>query len=139
MTVPVRPEARLRSAKIIHGSLMAGIVTFLLVTAWLHKTSSPLLGPSGSGTFAIVGIVVLAAVLLVLRVLPSPDAVPAVMQTPAQWGTTFQRMIVRWAVTEGASLANAVMWFVTRDRVSLGAALAGLIVLFFLRPGRDLE
>jgi hypothetical protein len=49
------------------------------------------------------------------------------------------RLIVRWAVVDGACLVNAVLWYVSRDRVSLAAALAGLAVLLALRPSRYVE
>ena len=49
------------------------------------------------------------------------------------------RLIVRWAVVEGGSLVNAVLWYMSRDRVSLLAAIAGLAILFALRPSRYLE
>ncbi len=60
-------------------------------------------------------------------------------QITEQWWTTSQsRLIVRWAVVEGGCLVNGV-WFMTRDRVSLVAAIAGLVVLLALRPSRYLE
>src|SRR5205814_9396242 len=40
MTSPATPEARMRSVKIIHGALMAGVSLFLLVTVWLHRVSA---------------------------------------------------------------------------------------------------
>src|SRR5437879_6014498 len=45
----------------------------------------------------------------------------------------------RWAVVEGGGLVNAVLWYLSRDRVSLLAAIAGLAILFALRPSRYLE
>jgi len=42
-------------------------------------------------------------------------------------------------VVEGGCLVNAVFWFISRDRVSLVAALAGLAILLALRPSRYLE
>ena len=140
MMGPVTPEARLRSAKILHGSLLAGVVMLLLVTGWVHGTTSPILGPNVGSAFTISGLAVLAAALIALRFLPSPDDVPAVAQASAQWGTSLSRMIVRWSVIQGACLVNAVLWFITRDRVSLGATLVGLtVLLLFLRPARELE
>lgn len=65
---------------------------------------------------------------------------PAPGQTPDQWWMTSRsRLIVRWAVVEGGCLVNGVLWFIGRDRVSLAAAVAGLVVLFALRPSRYLE
>ncbi len=70
----------------------------------------------------------------------SRDPTPAPGQAADQWWTASQsRLIVLWAVTEGACLVNATLWFITQARVSLVAAALALAVLFVLRPGRYLE
>ncbi|HYU37687.1 MAG TPA: hypothetical protein VEL29_07095 [Gemmatimonadales bacterium] len=130
----------MRSAKVIHGSLMAGVILFLLVTAWVHRVTPPAPLPVSGPLLTYVGLGILAAGLLGLRVLPGPDPAPAPGQTTDQWWMTSQaRLIVRWAVVEGGCLVNGVVWFITRDRVSLAAAAAGLAILLALRPGRYLE
>jgi len=130
----------MRSAKVIHGSLMAGVILFLLVTAWVHRVTPPAPLPVSGPLLTYVGLGILAAGLLGLRVLPGPDPAPAPGQTTDQWRMTSQaRLIVRWAVAEGGCLVNGVVWFITRDRVSLAAAVAGLAILLALRPGRYLE
>ena len=140
MTSPATPEARMRNAKIIHGSLMAGVTLFLLVTAWTHRVMQAVAVPVGGPLLAYVGLGILAAGLLALRFLPTPDAAAGPGQTADQWWiTSVSRLIVRWAVVEGGCLVNAVLWFISRDRVSLAAAVAGLAVLFALRPSRYLE
>jgi len=130
----------MRSAKIIHGSLMAGVVLFLLVTAWVHRVTPPAPLLVSGPLLTYVGLGILAAGLLGLRVLPGPDPAPAPGQTTDQWWMTSQaRLIVRWAVVEGGCLMNAVLWYISRERVSLAAAVAGLAILLALRPGRYLE
>ena len=109
---------------------MAGVTLFLLVTAWVHRVTE----------LTVVGLGILAAGLLGLRFLPGPDPVPGPGQASDQWWMTSQaRLIVRWAVVEGGSLVNAVLSYLSRDRVSLLAAIAGLAILFALRPSRYLE
>ena len=126
-------------AKIIHGSLMAGVILFLLVTAWVHRVTEPA-AVVGGPLLTVVGLGILAAGLLALRFLPVPDPAPAPGQATDQWWTTSQaRLIVRWAVVEGGCLVNAVLWYLSRDRVSLVAAIAGLAVLLTLRPSRYLR
>ena len=140
MTSPATSEARKRIARIIHASLMAGVTLFLLVTAWLHRVT-PLGAVHVSGPLLTdVGLGILAVALLSLRFLPEPDPAPAPGQAPDQWWMTSQsRLIVRWAVVDGACMVNAVLWYLSRDRVSLAAAVAGLAVLLALRPSRYLE
>ena len=140
MTSPVTPEARMRSVKIIHGALMAGVSLFLLVTVWLHRVSARAPLPVSGEVLAYVGLRILAAGLLALRFLPVPDPAPAPGQATDQWWMKSQgRLLVRWAVVEGGCLVNAVLWYLSRDRVSLVAAIAGLAVLLTLRPSRYLE
>ena len=130
----------MRSAKVIHGSLMAGVILFLLVTAWVHRVTPPAPLPMSGPLLTYVGLGILAAGLLGLRVLPGPDPAPAAGQSTDQWWMTSQsRLIVRWAVVEGGCLVNGVLWFISRDRVSLAAAVAGLAILLALRPSRYLE
>jgi len=130
----------MRSLKIIHGALMMGVTLFLLVTAWVQRVSPPAPRPVSGQFLTYVGLGILAAGLLALRLLPGPDPAPAPGQTPDQWWMTSRgRLIVRWAVVEGGCLVNAVFWFISRDRVSLVAALAGLAILLALRPSRYLE
>ena len=140
MTSPATPEARMRSVKIIHGALMAGVSLFLLVTVWLHRVSARAPLPVSGEVLAYVGLGILAAGLLALRFLPVPDPAPAPGQATDQWWMKSQgRLLVRWAVVEGGCLVNAVLWYLSRDRVSLAAAVAGLVVLLALRPGRYLD
>ena len=140
MTSPATSEARMRIAKIIHASLMAGVTLFLLVTAWLHRVTPLDAVPVSGPLLTDVGLGILAAALLSLRFLPEPDPAPAPGQTADQWWMTSQsRLIVRWAVVDGACMVNAVLWYLSRDRVSLAAAIAGLAVLLSLRPSRYLE
>jgi FtsH-binding integral membrane protein len=140
MTSPATPEARMRSVKLIHGALTAGVVLFLLVTAWVHRVTPPAPLLVSGPLLPYVGLGMLAAGLLGLRVLPGPDPAPAPGQTTDQWWMKSQgRLLVRWAVVEGGCLVNAVLWYLSRDRVSLVAAIAGLAVLLTLRPSRYLE
>ncbi len=130
----------MRSVKIIHGALMAGVSLFLLVTVWLHRVSARAPLPVSGEVLAYVGLGILAAGLLALRFLPVPDPAPAPGQATDQWWMKSQgRLLVRWAVVEGGCLVNAVLWYLSRDRVSLVAAIAGLAVLLTLRPSRYLE
>jgi len=137
MTSPVTPDARMRSLKILHGALMAGVTLFLLVTEWVHRVTPPARAPVSGELLTYVGLGILAAGLLGLLLLPGPDPVPAPGQNTDQWWMTSQsRLIVRWAVVEGGCLVNAVLWYLSRDRVSLLAAIAGLAILLALRPSR---
>lgn len=140
MTSPATPDARMRSLKILHGALMAGVTLFLLVTEWVHRVTPPVPLPVSGRLLTYVGLGFLAAGLFALQFLPGPDPAPAPGEITDQWWTTSQsRLIVRWAVVEGGCLVNGLMWFITRDRVSLVAAVAGLVVLLALRPSRYLE
>jgi len=140
MTGPVTLEARLRVVKIIHAALMAGVILFLLVAAVMRRRGGAVAAGQLGPVLTYVGLGVLAGALVLVRILPRPDPAPAPGQAADQWWTASQsRLIVLWAVTEGACLLNAMVWFITQARVSLGAAALALAVLFVLRPGRYLE
>src|SRR3989441_12062217 len=84
-------------AKIIHGSLIAGVTLFLLVTAWVHRVTEPA-AVVGGPLLTVVGLGILAAGRLGLRVLPGPDPLPGPGQATHQWGATSQaRLLGRWA------------------------------------------
>src|SRR5438046_9121663 len=110
----------MRSAKVIHGSLMAGVILFLLVTAWVHRVTPPAPVLVSGPLLTYVGLAILAAGLLGLRVLPGPDPAPAPGQTTAQWWMTSQsRLIVRWAVVEARCLVTGALCFTSRAVVPL--------------------
>jgi hypothetical protein len=112
----------------------------LLVTAWVHRVTPPAVVPVSGPLLTYAGVGILAAGLLALRFLPGPDPAPPPGQaTDQRWMTSQGRLIVRWAVVEGGCLVNAVLWYLSRDRVSLFAAIAGLAILLALRPSRYLE
>src|SRR5260370_11819589 len=139
MTSRAPPEARMRSLRSFHGAVMGGVTLFLLLTEWVHRVTPPAPAPVSGEFLTYVGLGILATGLLALRFLPGPDPAPAPGQTTDQWWTTSQsRLIVRWAVVEGGCLVNAVLWYLSRDRVSLLAVIAGLAILFALRPSRSL-
>src|SRR5207247_39311 len=74
MTSPATPEARMRIAKLIHGALTAGVVLFLLVTAWVHRVTPPAPVLVSGPLLPYVGLGVLGAAMLGLRFVPWPDA-----------------------------------------------------------------
>src|SRR5207253_9513489 len=85
MTSPATPEARMRIAKIIHTSLMTGVMLFLLATAWLHRVTPPGAVPVSGSLLTDVGLGILVAALLSLRFLPGPDHVTAPGPAPDLW------------------------------------------------------
>ena len=140
MTSPLLPQQRVRVIRIIHASLMAGIIAFLVVSVWKHRATPPPVESDFFATLRYVGLALLAATLVVLRLLPRPDPAPPPGQGADQWWVTSQgRLIAMWATMEGAALFNAVVWFMTRDPTPLAAAVVALVVLFVLRPGRYLD
>jgi len=140
MTSPLTPQQRLRVIRIIHASLMAGIIVLLLVSVWAHRATPPPVESDSFTTLRYAGLALLAATLVALRLLPRPDPAPAPGHGADQWWVASQgRLIAMWAVMEGAALFNAVVWLLTRDPTPLVAAAVALVVLFVLRPGRYLD
>src|SRR6266705_1937036 len=74
MTGPLTLEARLRTVKIIHAALMAGVILFLLVTVVLRRRGAAVVAGQFGPVVTYVGLGVLAGALVLVRILPRPDA-----------------------------------------------------------------
>ncbi len=84
MTGPLTLEARLRTVKIIHAALMAGVILFLLVTVVLRRRGAAVVAGQFGPVVTYVGLGVLAGALVLVRILPRPDAAPAPGQAADQ-------------------------------------------------------
>src|SRR5947207_14356307 len=70
---------------------------------WKHLATPPPVESDFFATLRYVGLALLAATLLVLRLLPRPDPAPPPGQGADQWWVTSQgRLITMWATMEGA-------------------------------------
>lgn len=137
---PPSPPRAVRSATIVHGAMMAGVALFLVVTWWVHRTTPPIGDADLGGITRHLGWAVVAAAFIAMRLLPRPDPVSVVSGDPVTWlRGAMPRLIIRWAVADGAALTNAVMWFINREPGSLAGAVVGLGLLFLERPARYLE
>lgn len=140
MTRPQDHAARLRAAKIIHASLLLSVLLTVGVFGLVQQTASLRLPPEAGRVliYVALGLAVLmlgAAGTLSQRVAPwSPGE-----NESTWWRSRLSRLIVLWSVIEGVSLSGAVAWLLTGHWVPLMVVAAGILALFYNRPGRLLE
>jgi hypothetical protein len=138
---PAAPVSPVVSARIIHTSLMLGVVMFYAV-AWYvgTKTSMPISAVPDRrilylGLFLISAIVFGAAAYSASRLSPPG---PGTSQDD-WWRANLGRAIAVWGLVEAPTLLGTVAYLVTHDFRTLVATLAGLLFLVNYRPSRLAE
>ncbi len=133
---PVSPAI---NARIVHASLVTGVVLFWVV-AWY-------VGKEGAATPAetlpdrrvlYVALFVVAAVLFGAAVFAARRLAPPAAGTSQDdwWRANLGRAIVVWALVETPALLGLVAYFLTRDFRVLIATLTGLLLFGNYRPSR---
>jgi hypothetical protein len=129
------------SARIIHGSLMLGVMLFYAV-AWYvgSKTSMPVSAVPDRrllyfGLFLISAVLFGAAMYTAGR-LTRPG--PGISQDE-WWKVNLSRAIGIWSLVEAPTLLGTVAYLITHDFRTLIATLAGLLLFVNYRPSRLTE
>jgi len=126
------------SARIIHGSLVLGVVLFCLV-AWFVAGRSAL--PVSSlpdrrvlylGLFLVSASLFGGAMFTVNRLRPPP---PGGSQDD-WWRTNLGKAVLVWALVEAPAILGTVAYLLTRDFRTLLATFAGLLLFGSYRPSR---
>jgi hypothetical protein len=130
------PRLQLR---IIHVALLLSAITITAII-WMIRRMPNAAPPPSEATHLIlyvglaVGALALALAVLVWRNIPA-FAPPT---DPAAWArAAVPRMVVAWAMLEGAAVVGGVTYFVTGNAVACGG-LSGLaiVALVFHSPGK---
>jgi hypothetical protein len=138
---PASPVSPAVSARIIHTSLMLGVVMFYAVAWYIGtKTSMPISALPDRrvlylGLFLISAIVFGAAAYRASRLSPPG---PGTSQDE-WWRANLGRAIAVWGLVEAPTLLGTVAYLVTHDFRTLVATLAGLLFLVNYRPSRLAE
>lgn len=136
-TPPVSPSIR---ARIIHGALVLGILTFG-VLAWALRDRSLPAEVLPNRRVLYIALALLSATLFggamfsVAR-LPAPTGGAS---EDAWWSANLGRVVVIWALVEAPTLLGVIAYSLTRDFRTLVAPFIGLLLFASYRPGRLTE
>jgi hypothetical protein len=120
-----------RTTQIIWGAQLGGCLLFLGVAVFLRSTGQVGLEPRpellGWLGLALPVVLVAASFSVPSLVRPSGGAEAAART----------RLVVGWALREGAALAGIVMWLLTGDGKAMGGLASGLAALAATLPTAD--
>lgn len=122
---------------ILHAALCGGVAICIFAFKFMNPDLKP--GPNAE-IFLVIGLTIAALCLVLSRVMLFRTATPAREQSSlahklAQFRTGF---IMQMALLEGASIINAIFWFIGGHTFNLGAALGLMFLMIFRRPARNL-
>ena len=122
-----------KSIRLIHLSLLAGVLLFLAVSLFV-RSGSPVDGDSR------LPLVLLAASLppLLLSLVLKSRIPPrrAAESADAWWQAHYTRAVIVWSLIEGASLLGVVAFWLTGQSLPLAATAAGILLFGLTAPGR---
>lgn len=137
---PKPPASPAVTARIIHASLVTGVVLVFAVAWYLGRQTNP--PPSAPAARPLYLVLILMAVglfagaVFVARGIAAPTGGTTQDQW---WQMNLGRAIVVWALVEAPSLLGLVVYLLTRDARALIATLAGLLLFANYQPSRLFE
>lgn len=132
-------ENRIRMLRIIYYAFFAQVVLFLCIFSYLKGSFQGLDPYAGAGYFIMETtaiLITLAAIYFAAKALTLSSVRKYIARYPLQNFSTVQT--ARYAVTAGACLANAVLYFLFGTVSNFYLALICVLAFIFLYPSRDL-
>jgi hypothetical protein len=115
------------AARLVWGSTLVIPVSFAAVASSFRWEGGQ---PESRSGFFWISVLVSALCVALARVLP-----PRIRQVPAgREATAFIRLVVAWALCEGAALLPLVAWMLTDDPRLLAVCAVDLLALVMLYP-----
>ncbi|MGH7525235.1 MAG: hypothetical protein ACREMX_00865 [Gemmatimonadales bacterium] len=136
---PNAPVSPAINARIIHASLVTGVVLFWMVAWYVGKEASATPAEALPDRRVLyVALFVVAAVLFGAAIFAAGRISPpaAGISQDDWWRANLGRAIVVWALVEAPALLGLVAYFLTRDFRALIATLTGLLLFGNYRPSR---
>ena len=129
------------SARIIHASLVTGVVLFWLVAWYLGRSQTRPIDSLPDRRVLYIALFLVSAILFGAAMFTAGRLAPP---APGQsqddwWGRNLGKAVAVWALVEAPSLLGLVGYVVTRDFRTLLATLTGLLLFGNYRPSRLLE
>jgi hypothetical protein len=135
---PVSPGI---NARIIHASLVTGVVLFWLVAWYVGRSQTEPIYSLPDRRVLYIALFLVSAMLFGAAMFTAGRLTPpaAGQSQDDWWARNLGKAIIIWALVEAPSLLGLVAYVVTRDFRTLLATLAGLLLSGNYRPGRLLE
>jgi hypothetical protein len=135
---PVSPSI---NARIIHASLVMGVVLFWLVAWYIGRSQGQPIYSLPDRRVLYIALFLASAVLFGAAMFTAGRLTPPLPGESQDqwWQRNLGKGITIWALVEAPSLLGLVGYFVTHDFRVLLATLAGLLLFGNFRPSRLVE
>lgn len=121
------------TVRLIHLSLILGVLLFLAVALFVRSGPAAVTGPRIPTLLVVAGVpILILAQVLRARIAPRR----AGERSAAWWQTNLTRAIVVWSLVEAASLLGVVGFWLTGSRLPLALTAAGIVLFVVSAPGR---
>lgn len=131
---PTSAGSAVPNVRLIHLSMPLGVLLFLGVALFV-RASEP--APAGASPLPMIALAAGAPALLLALLLRSrlPSRASSTPE-PAWWEANLGRVMVIWAMLEGAALLGVVAYFITGETPPLAVTAAALVLFAMVAPGR---
>ncbi len=138
---PNAPVSPAMSARVIHGSLMLGVVLFWLVAGFLGGDMAQPVSQLPDRRVLYIALFLVSAVLFGAAVYTAGGFTPARSGTSQDdwWRANLGRAVIIWALIEAPALLGTVAYLLTRDFRALIAPFTGLLFFANYRPSKLAE
>ena len=138
---PDAPVSPAISARIIHATLVSGVLLFWLVAWYLGQASAMPVYALPDRRVLYIALFLVSAVLFGAAMFTAgrlSRPAPGTSQDD-WWRVNLGKAIVIWALVEAPALLGLVAYMLTRDFRALIATLTGLLLFGNFRPSRLIE
>jgi len=138
---PSAPVSPTISARIIHGSLMLGVMLFYAVAWYVGSKASMPVSAVPDRRLLYVGLFLVSAVLFGAAVYTAGRLTRPAPGTSQDdwWRVNLGKVIGIWSLVEAPTLLGTVAYLFTHDFRTLIATLTGLLLFVNYRPSRLAE
>jgi hypothetical protein len=129
------------SARIIHGSLVVGVMLFWLVAWFVASRTALPVSALPDRRVLYVALVLVSAALFGGAMFTANRLIPPAKGSSQDdwWRVNLGKALLIWALVEAPALLGTVAYLLTRDFRALIATFTGLLLFAAYRPSRLLE
>jgi hypothetical protein len=138
---PSAPISPVISARIIHASLILGVLLFYAVAWYIGSKASMPMSAVPDRRILYVGLFLISAVLFGAAAYTASRLTRPVPGTSQDewWRTNLTRAIGIWSLVEAPTLLGTMAYLITHDFRTLIATFIGLLLFINYRPSRLAE